>query len=88
MKLVILVLSAILSVCVAQNNVDWNQVRRIHETPQFFEDFPYLQALFQMYNAQNLNETEGHTSTRNEFNYMVSYAMNFKERKKKKRCHI
>lgn len=76
MKSVILIVSAILSVCVAQNNVDWNQVRRIHEAPPFFDDFPYLQALFQMYNAVNLNQTEGHTSTRNQFNYMVSVLCN------------
>lgn len=75
MKLIILTLSAVLSVCVAQNNVDWAQVRRIHDAPAFFEEFPYLQALFQMYNAVNLNQTEGHTSTRNQFNYMVSYAI-------------
>lgn len=75
MKSVIFILSAILSVCVAQNNVDWTQVRRIHEAPSFFEDFPYLQALFQQYGAVNLNQSEGHTSTRNQFNYMVSYAM-------------
>lgn len=81
MKLIILTLSALLSVCVAQNNVDWTQVRRIHEAGPFFEDFPYLQALFQMYNAVNLNETEGHTSTRNQFNYMVSYATSGRKEK-------
>jgi len=76
MKLVILIFSAILAVCVAQNNVDWAQVRRIHEAPAFFEEFPYLQALFPMYNAVNLNETEGHTSTRNQFNYIVGLVLN------------
>lgn len=77
MKLLIVILSAAISVCVAQNNVDWSQVRRIHDAPPFFEDFPYLQALFQMYNAPNLNDTEGHTATRNQFNYIVSYAIDF-----------
>lgn len=76
MKL-ILILSAILSVCVAQNPVvDWSQVRRIHEANAFFEDFPYLQALFQTYNAANLNETEGHVSGRTQFNYMVGLVLN------------
>lgn len=81
MKVIFFVLSAILSVCVAQNNVDWSQVRRIHEAPPFFDDFPYLQALFQIYNTVNLNDTEGQTSTRNQFNYMVSYAIEFGKEK-------
>lgn len=83
MKAIIFVLCAILSVCVAQNNVDWSQVRRIHEAPSFFDDFPYLQALFQMYNAVNFNDTEGQLSTRNQFNYMVScYAIELKKKMK------
>lgn len=82
MKSVIFILCATLSVCLAQNNVDWTQVRRIHEAPAFFEDFPYLQALFPMYNVVNLNETEGHTSTRNQFNYIVSLLCNVESNEK------
>lgn len=77
MKLLILTFCAVISVCVGQNNVDWSQVRRIHDAPPFFEDYPYLQALFQIYNTVNLNQTEGHTATRNQFNYIVSYAIDF-----------
>jgi len=76
MKLIILILCATITICVAQNNVDWSQVRRIHDAPPFFDDYPYLQSLFQLYNTNNFNETEGHATTRSQFNYIVGLVLN------------
>jgi len=79
MKLSILIVCAVMSVCVGQNNVDWPQVRPIHQSTVFFEDFPYLQSLYQIYSPFNVNLTEGHVAARNQFNYIVGLVFNSPE---------